>query len=122
MVPDIDRYAPHIDAVFGQYRASFGGYNANARPDDPAISPTRFPDQASRHRLPLMIALEKLLRLPELRLSVSDLLDLLEVPALRTRFGIDENDLPTLSRWIEGAGIRWGLTPNSAPGWICPKG
>src|SRR5699024_8662025 len=54
-------------------------------------------------------ALEKLLRLPELRLSVSDLLDLLEVPALRARFGIEAAQLPTLQRWIEGAGIRWGL-------------
>ncbi|MCH4562232.1 exodeoxyribonuclease V subunit gamma [Halomonas sp. EGI 63088] len=98
MVPDIDHYAPHIQAVFGQ-----------VPPDDPRYIPYTLSDQASRHRLPLLIALEKLLRLPELRFSVSDLLDLLEVPALRARFGIEEEDLPTLARWIEGAGIRWGL-------------
>ncbi len=40
---------------------------------------------------------------------MSDLLDLLDVPALRERFGIAEDDLPTLRRWIQGAGIRWGL-------------
>jgi exodeoxyribonuclease V gamma subunit len=98
MVPDIDRYAPHIAAVFGQLPT-----------DDPRFIPYTLSDQASRHRLPLMIALEKLLRLPELRLSVSDLLDLLDVPALRQRFGLEERDLPTLARWMEGAGIRWGL-------------
>ncbi|MGY4879313.1 exodeoxyribonuclease V subunit gamma [Vreelandella aquamarina] len=98
MVPDIDRYAPHIEAVFGQL--------AN---DDPRYIPFTLSDQASRHRLPLMIALEKLLRLPELRLSVSDLQDLLDVPALRQRFGLEERDLPVLERWMEGAGIRWGL-------------
>ncbi len=98
MVPDIDRYAPHIEAVFGQLPT-----------DDPRHIPYTLSDQASRHRLPLMIALEKLLRLPELRLSVSDLLDLLEVPALRQRFGLEERDLPVLERWMEGAGIRWGL-------------
>ncbi|MDI5983356.1 exodeoxyribonuclease V subunit gamma [Halomonas sp. M4R5S39] len=98
MVPDIDHYAPHIQAVFGQ-----------VPPDDPRYIPYTLSDQASRHRLPLLIALEKLLRLPELRFSVSDLLDLLEVPALRARFGLKEEDLPTLARWIEGAGIRWGL-------------
>ncbi|WP_227368851.1 exodeoxyribonuclease V subunit gamma [Halomonas sp. M20] len=103
MVPDIDRYAPHIQAVFGQ----FG--RGQSHHDDPRHIPFTLSDQGRRHRLPLLIALEKLLRLPELRLSVSDLLDLLEVPALRARFGIEEDHLPTLRRWIEGAGIRWGL-------------
>nr|WP_298374772.1 exodeoxyribonuclease V subunit gamma [uncultured Halomonas sp.] len=103
MVPDIDNYAPHIKAVFGQF-----GQGQIDR-DDPRHIPYTLSDQGQRHRLPLLIALEKLLRLPELRLSVSDLLDLLEVPALRARFGIKEDHLPTLRRWIEGAGIRWGL-------------
>ncbi|MCS2608806.1 exodeoxyribonuclease V subunit gamma [Halomonas dongshanensis] len=107
MVPDIDRYAPHIEAVFGQYRALSNA--PGSAPEDPRYIPYTLSDQASRHRLPLMIALEKLLRLPEMRLNVSDLLDLLDVPALRQRFAIEESDVPTLSRWIEGAGIRWGL-------------
>src|SRR5690606_34735723 len=56
-----------------------------------------------------LIAVEHLLKLPEGRLTVSEVLDLLDVPALRARFAIDESELPTLHRWIEGAGIRWGL-------------
>ncbi|WP_043529718.1 exodeoxyribonuclease V subunit gamma [Litchfieldella xinjiangensis] len=103
MVPDIDHYAPHIQAVFGQYARD------QRRDDDPRFIPFTLSDQGDRHRLPLLIALEKLLRLPELRLSVRELLDLLDVPALRARFGLDEADVPTLRRWIEGAGIRWGL-------------
>ncbi|MDN6298005.1 MAG: exodeoxyribonuclease V subunit gamma [Halomonas sp.] len=98
MVPDIDQYAPHIDAVFGQYPQH-----------DARHIPFTLSDQASRQRQPLMIALETLVRLPEMRLSVSDIMGLLEVPALRQRFGIDEADLAVLARWIEGAGIRWGL-------------
>ncbi|MBE0490209.1 MAG: exodeoxyribonuclease V subunit gamma [Halomonas sp.] len=98
MVPDVDQYAAAVQAVFGRLDA-----------DDPRHIPFTLSDQASRHRLPLLIALESLLRLPELRLSVSDLLDLLEVPAVRARFAIPESGLPTLRRWIEGAGIRWGL-------------
>ena len=35
--------------------------------------------------------------------------DLLDVPALATRFGLRPDDLPTLGLWIEGAGVRWGL-------------
>ncbi|MDW5377758.1 exodeoxyribonuclease V subunit gamma [Halomonas sp. HP20-15] len=113
MVPDIDQYAPHIQAVFSQYERKQYEYSPHERrqagPSDPRFIPYTLSDQGSRHRLPLLIALETLLRLPELRLSVSDLLDLIDVPALRERFGLKEDDLPTLRRWIQGAGIRWGL-------------
>ncbi|OIN04539.1 exodeoxyribonuclease V subunit gamma [Oceanisphaera psychrotolerans] len=98
MVPDVNVYAPHIQAVFGQY----------GREDDRYI-PFTLADQGSRGTEPLLIALEQLLRLPDNRQTVSEILDLLEVPALRDRFGINEQDVPTLHRWIEGAGVRWGL-------------
>ncbi|TWI58639.1 DNA helicase/exodeoxyribonuclease V gamma subunit [Pseudomonas duriflava] len=98
MVPDIDAYAPHIRAVFGQLDTH-----------DSRFIPFTLADQGQRGRDPLLIALEHLLRLPESRFSVSEILDLLDVPALRKRFGLDDSDLTTLHRWIEGAGIRWGL-------------
>ncbi|WP_027965866.1 exodeoxyribonuclease V subunit gamma [Halomonas halocynthiae] len=98
MVPDIDAYAAAVQAVFGRLPIT-----------DPRHIPFTLSDQASRHRQPLLIALESLLHLPESRLTVSDLLDLVEVPALRQRFSLDIDDLPTLRRWIEEAGIRWGL-------------
>ena len=98
MLPDIDTYAPHIRAVFGQLQRN-----------DPRYIPFTLTDQGQRGREPLLIALEHLLKLPDSRFAVSEVLDLLDVPAVRARFGIRENDLPTLHRWIEGAGIRWGL-------------
>ncbi|QLF94075.1 exodeoxyribonuclease V subunit gamma [Pseudomonas sp. ABC1] len=98
MVPDINAYAPHIQAVFGQYGR-----------DDPRHIPFTLADQGRRGRDPLLIALEHLLKLPDTRLNVSEVLDLLDVAALRERFAIGAGDLPTLQRWIEGAGVRWGL-------------
>ncbi|QEM83118.1 exodeoxyribonuclease V subunit gamma [Halomonas binhaiensis] len=98
MVPEVDAYAAAVTSVFGRLES-----------DDPRYIPFTLSDQASRHRQPLAIAVETLTRLPELRLSVSNLLDLLEVPAVRERFAIREDDLPVLERWIAGSGIRWGL-------------
>jgi exodeoxyribonuclease V gamma subunit len=98
MVPDIDSYAPHIRAVFGQLER-----------DDRRFIPFTLTDQGQRGRDPLLIAVEHLLKLPDSRFPVSEILDLLDVPALRARFAVDEADLPTLHRWIEGAGIRWGM-------------
>lgn len=98
MVPDVEAYAPHIQAVFGLLDRR-----------DPRYIPFTVADRGQRHADPLIGALETLLGLPRSRMAVSDLLDLLEVPALRKRFAIDERDVPKLRAWIHGANIRWGL-------------
>jgi exodeoxyribonuclease V gamma subunit len=98
MVPDVDQYAPHIEAVFGQMPGT-----------DPRHIPFSIADRAQRHQAPLIFALEFLLNAPQARLSVSEVLDLLDVRAVRQRFGIDIDRLPLLRRWIRQAHIRWGL-------------
>ncbi|MDY7567907.1 exodeoxyribonuclease V subunit gamma [Pseudomonas sp. RTC3] len=105
MVPDIDSYAPHIRAVFGQLER-----------DDRRFIPFTLADQGQRGREPLLIAVEHLLKIPDSRFPVSEILDLLDVPALRARFGVEERDLATLHRWIEGAGVRWGLNAKQRAG------
>ena len=99
MVPDIQAYAPHIQAVFGR-----------VPPHDPRYLPCSIADRPARGAAPLLVALEQLLRLPESRFAAGDILDLLDAPALRRRFGLDDAGLPVLRRWIEGVGIRWGLS------------
>ncbi|MFB4394384.1 MULTISPECIES: exodeoxyribonuclease V subunit gamma [unclassified Pseudomonas] len=111
MLPAIDDYAPHIRAVFGQLERS-----------DPRYIPFTLTDQGQRGRDPLLIALEHLLKLPDSRFAVSEVLDLLDVPAIRARFAIQESDLPTLHRWIEGAGIRWGLSAEQRASLGLPEG
>ena len=98
MVPDIQTYAPHIEAVFGHLEA-----------DDERYIPYTISDRSQSHTLPLAMALEKLLDLPHWRFTVGELLDLLQVPALREHFGLSENDIAGLHQWIRGSGIRWGL-------------
>ncbi|WP_233590158.1 exodeoxyribonuclease V subunit gamma [Dyella dinghuensis] len=98
MVPDIRTYASHVQAVFGRIAS-----------DDPRFLPYSVADQPGRGTSPLLVALEQLLRLNESRFTASDVLDLLDVPSLRRRFDINEDDLPVLRRWITESGIRWGL-------------
>ena len=98
MVPDVNLYAPHIEAVFGQLPAS-----------DPRHIPFSIADRAQRQQVPMVFALEFLLRAPESRMTVSEVLDLLDVRAVRQSFGIDTEQLPLLQRWIRQSHIRWGL-------------
>ncbi|HET8799603.1 MAG TPA: exodeoxyribonuclease V subunit gamma [Marinobacter sp.] len=98
MVPDINVYAPHIQAVFGRYQ-----------PGRMRHIPFTISDQGQRHYEPVLIALETLMSLPRSRFGVSEILSLLEVPGIRDRFGIREDEIPLARRWVEGANIRWGL-------------
>ncbi len=105
MVPDIDTFAPAIRAVFGQHATS-----------DPRRIPFGIVDLKNRGNDPLVVALEWLLRAPSQRYRLSEVKDLLEVPAIARRFGLEADDLPQLSRWMEGAGARWGLAASQRAG------
>ncbi len=98
MVPAIEGVAASIRAVFGQY----GRFDARHIPFDIA-------DLSASDNNPLVAALQWLLRLPRQRCRLSELRDLLDVPAVAARFGLKAEDLPQLSAWMAGAGIRWGL-------------
>lgn len=111
MVPDIAVHAPHIQAVFGRFD-----------PDDRRYIPFQIADQGQRHRHPLVIGLEHLLNLPQARFSVSELLDLLDIPAIRARLDLDETDLPRLRAWIAGANVRWGLDAEQRASLGLPEG
>jgi exodeoxyribonuclease V gamma subunit len=111
MTPDIDAYAPHIEAVFG-----------NAPSYDPRYIPFTIADRPESTSVPMLQALENLLQLPSSRMAAGDLMDLLEVPAFRKRFGLVEEDLHRLHRWIQGAGIRWGLNAEQRRDFDLPAG
>ncbi len=111
MAPDIDIYAPHIESVFG-----------NLSRQDPRFVPFAIADKPDRAGLPMLRALEKMLHLPTSRMTQSDILDLLQVPAFRHRFGLEEHDVQKLQLWIDGAGIRWGLNAVQRTAFDLPQG
>lgn len=98
MVPDINQFAPAVQAVFGRLDYQ-----------DKRYIPFTISDQGKRHQAPVFKALEMLLQLPSARLGVSELLDFLDIGAVQKAFGFSAEDKPLLHRWIEQAGIRWGL-------------
>lgn len=95
MTPEIDRYAPLIEAVFGE-------------PADRPPIPYRISDRSLLQRNPLAGALLQLLDLPGSRYTLGQLLSLLEQPAIQRRFGLQETALEGITRWLIDAGIRWG--------------
>lgn len=108
MVPDIRDYAPLIRAVFRQ------------QPDTQL--PFDILDRPRRGDLPLLAAVEWLLRLPEARCTLAELWDLLDVPAVCRAVGLAPDRLPLLRRWFEAAGARWGLDARHREQWQLPPG
>ncbi|MGV8664112.1 hypothetical protein ACV357_33970, partial [Pseudomonas aeruginosa] len=70
--------------------------------------PYTLADQGQRGREPLLIALEHLLKLPDSRFAVSEILDLLDVPALRRRLRSSAAGSPGRPRRRRNAGAMPG--------------
>ena len=100
LTPDIERYAPYIEAVFSSRTGA-------SRQATPRI-PFSLADRSLRAELPLLEAFLDLLTLPESRFAAEEVLAWLEQPAIARRAGIEAEDLPLLRDWLRDAGVRWG--------------
>ena len=105
MVPDMEAFAPHIQAVFGRFTAGQGRH-----------IPFSIADTTARQS-PVVQALSQLLSLPHSRLSLADWLSLLEVDAVRKRFDLTEGDVDQIQVWLDLAGVRWGLDAKHRQVW-----
>ena len=92
LVPDLARYGPAFEAVFGA---------AGRIPFD--IARVRASDSRATG------ALLDLLALSRSRYPAEAMLAPLGAEAVRMRFGLEETDLPLIRTWLREAGIRWGV-------------
>ncbi len=110
MCPDVETFAPIIAATF-----AIGAEDDAAHPA--ARLRVRLADRALRQTNALLAVLSQLLELGTARLTASQLLDLAGTPAVRERFGFDDDALERLRDWTVGAGVRWGLDGEHRATW-----
>ncbi len=108
MVADINAYSPSIQAVFG---------NAPGERFIPYSISDRTADQES----PILAAFMQLVNLPNTRCLASELLELLETPAILKRFDLSEDDFLQAKQWVEESGIRWGLDSHTGSEFELPE-
>ena len=97
MAPDINAYAPVIEAVF------------NRRVEGEIRLPFSIADQANKSGDRAVEAFLLLLDLSGFRFEAGSVLELLENERIRTAFGMVEGDLELVSQWIRETAIRWGV-------------
>ncbi|MGD8797124.1 MAG: exodeoxyribonuclease V subunit gamma [Desulfobacterales bacterium] len=97
MTPDIDAYAPYIQAVFDTVI------------DKRLQIPFSIADRGAREQGRLVDGFSLFLELKDARFSVSRVLRLLEAPGVREKFGLNRRDIEIVERWIRDTRIRWGI-------------
>jgi exodeoxyribonuclease V gamma subunit len=116
MMPNVDEYAPLIEAVFERSR------------DDPRFIPYRISDRGLQADSPILDGFLRLVAMAGSRCTATEVLDVLALEPVREQFGIASTDLPLLSDWVRESNIRWaedgahraehGLHPDDANTWL----
>ncbi len=108
MCPDIEAFAPLIEATFGARASVEGAREERAVGEPPALS-VRLADRSLRRTTPILAVTARLLELASSRVTASEVLDLADTSPVRARFGLDDDDLAQIRDWVAGSGIHWGL-------------
>ncbi|MDI6776368.1 MAG: exodeoxyribonuclease V subunit gamma [Syntrophales bacterium] len=103
MAPDIETYAPFIQAVF-----DMPGEVPSMRGESRRI-PFSIADRSTRRESTIIDAFLEILDLYGSRFGASQVLSVLEISSVREKFGLAEEDLELIRRWVAEIRIRWGL-------------
>jgi exodeoxyribonuclease V gamma subunit len=115
MCPDIDTFAPLIQATFGEGRVASAedGDDENdalaGRRDRLPDLRVRLADRSLRQTNPVLGVVSQMLALADQRATASQLLDLAAREPVRRRFRFDDDDLSRMQDWVAASGIRWGF-------------
>jgi exodeoxyribonuclease V gamma subunit len=101
MCPDVETFAPHIDAVFADFK--------EVR--------VRLADQSVLTTNPMISAVMTLLELADSRCTASDVISFLHLDPVRAKFELTDDSLERLEGWITSAGVRWGLDERHRASW-----
>jgi exodeoxyribonuclease V gamma subunit len=96
MCPDIEAFAPMIEAAFASPQAG------------PTLE-VRLADRAARHTTPLLAVLSTLLDLAGGRVTASAVLELAASDPVRRRFALEDTELAQIRAWVAAAEIHWGI-------------
>ena len=103
MCPDIEAYAPLVEAGFGLGEVvgedGHPAHRLRVRLADRALSSTN----------PLLAVARRLLDLAGGRATAGEVVDLAHEPAVRHRFGLRDDDLVQLTSWVRATGVRWAF-------------
>ncbi|HWD55743.1 MAG TPA: exodeoxyribonuclease V subunit gamma [Acidimicrobiales bacterium] len=103
MCPDIENFAPLIEATFGTRDGIDGPEDSTGQLE------IRLADRSLRRTNPLMGVLAEVLDLAGARMTATQVIDLAGREPVRRRFRLSDDDLTRLEEWVREAHVRWGF-------------
>ncbi|HEY6425676.1 MAG TPA: exodeoxyribonuclease V subunit gamma, partial [Acidimicrobiales bacterium] len=100
MCPDIEHFAPLIEATFGVHDETDSGTQQLQ---------IRLADRSLRQTNPVMAVLSDVLDLATARVTATEVLDLAGREPVRRRFHFSDDDLARMEAWARAAYVSWGF-------------
>ncbi len=95
MMPDIDAYAPLIEAIFA------------IDPLDPLFIPFTVSDRAHREAFSTIEAFLAVLDVFDSRFSAAQVVDILAYPSIQSAFDLNSDEVDRITEWVTQVKIRW---------------
>ncbi|GAA6186335.1 exodeoxyribonuclease V subunit gamma [Aliiglaciecola sp. NS0011-25] len=108
MMPDVAAYAPYIDGVFGSAESDL-------------FIPYGISDRNAAQESHIIESFINLLNLHQSRISLSEILVFLEIPAIQKCFDISASEYKDIRDWLIEVGFRWGLSGDDKTRWAVPE-
>lgn len=106
LCPDVPTFAPLVESIFG-------------RGDLPL--PIRIGDRSLVDVEPMADAMQRVLELVSGRATASEVLSVVRLTPIRSRFGWSADDVEALGEWFADLGARWGLDGAHRADWKFPS-
>lgn len=104
MCPQVENYAPYVDAVFTR-----GWQDLDSKV--PPL-PCSIADRVTKNSDAVVATFLELLALPDSRFQVNKLLAFLRVNAVQEKFNFTQPDIDKITLWLQQAAIHWGIDEN----------
>lgn len=104
MCPQVEDYAPYINAVFAR------GWQDIS--DEVPPLPCSIADRTSSDSDPIVATFSDLLNLPDSRFHISSVISFMRVPAMMAKIKLTSEEVAKLVTWLEAAAVHWGLSQN----------
>ncbi len=98
MMPDVEKYAPYIEAVFSASKPTL---------------PFSIADREALNVFQIIEALDKLFTLADTRFDVESVFELLNYTDISEKFDLDETQIKKCRELAKATNIRWGISADS---------